>query len=236
LSFLTFGVFAMLYKSIHLAEQNLIAAREAFEAYKTSVAELNIEAAKRYWSIFLVSINGVFSKLELGAKCCNNCATWFGKHRHERKSDPLLHYIHHARNSEEHGLEEQVVHAPQSLSFEPTAPLGLPLFPTKFNFAGQDEENPQPAKITIGYRDGTTKVVTKLVKQNYVNRQLVLVKATSVRNPVPISPPNMHRGKEINGFEPTEVAGLAIGYFGAMVLEAKSLPCEPKTVSTSMAQ
>lgn len=225
----------MLDKSIHLAEQNLIVAREAFEAYKTSTAEHKIEAAKRSWSIFIVSINGVLSKLELGAKCCNGCATWFGRHKHERKIDPLLHYIHHARNSEEHGLDEVVVHAPQSISFEPTVPLGLPLFPTMFNFAGQDEENPQPAKISIGYRDGTTKDVTSLVKQPYVNRKLVLVKATSPRNPKPIDPPNEHLGQKMDGSEPTEVAELAIGYCETMVLEAKGLSCDLNTRSASPA-
>jgi hypothetical protein len=58
----------------------------------------------------------IYSKLEQGAKGCGPSDAWFGRKKYDRKTDPLLRYIHHARNADEHGLEAVTSHDPASLS------------------------------------------------------------------------------------------------------------------------
>ena len=219
----------MLERSIHQAEQKLISAREAYEAYESAKAKSDIDAAKRHWWLFLESINGVFLKIEQGVKCCDQCATWFGKFKYHLKTDPLLHYIQHARNSAEHGLEEIVPHAPQSLNFDPVGPTELGFHLAGFQFEGQTEENPAPAKITVGYTDGTVKDVTKLYKQTYGDRQFVLAKVSSPRHPKIVEPPKKHLEFKLKGNDPSELAGLALSYFDRMIAESKILSCNLKT-------
>jgi hypothetical protein len=58
------------------------------------------------WSDFLVISQRIHTKLEQGAKGNNESYAWWGLKRHERRTDPLLRYSHHARNADEHGLAE----------------------------------------------------------------------------------------------------------------------------------
>jgi hypothetical protein len=60
--------------------------------------------AARPSSDFLIAANRIFSKLEQGSKTNGQSKAWFGRKRHERRTNPLLRYIHHARNADEHGL------------------------------------------------------------------------------------------------------------------------------------
>lgn len=62
-----------------------------------------IEAAR---SDFLVAANRVFSKLEQGAKTNGTSKGWFGRKKHDRRTDPALRYVHHARNADEHRLKK----------------------------------------------------------------------------------------------------------------------------------
>lgn len=59
--------------------------------------------ASAAWSDVLTAGNRVFAKLEQGAKTGPD-AGWFGQVRSQRRSDPLLRYMQHARNADEHGL------------------------------------------------------------------------------------------------------------------------------------
>jgi hypothetical protein len=57
------------------------------------------------WENFLIAANGIYSKLERGAKTNGKSKAWYGRKKHERKNDPLLSYLHHARNAAEHGIQ-----------------------------------------------------------------------------------------------------------------------------------
>lgn len=62
------------------------------------------DSARRYWYEFLLASNAVFSILEQGAKGSNKSGPWFGNRKNERKTDPLLRYLLHARNADEHDV------------------------------------------------------------------------------------------------------------------------------------
>jgi hypothetical protein len=56
------------------------------------------------WSAFLIAINRAFLALDAGARDDAKTRTWWSKKKHEWKKDPLLQYLHQARNADEHGL------------------------------------------------------------------------------------------------------------------------------------
>lgn len=61
-------------------------------------------SARRHWYDFLLSSNAVFSVLEQGAKSFGQSMAWFGEKKNLRRTDPLLSYLWHARNADEHGV------------------------------------------------------------------------------------------------------------------------------------
>ena len=56
------------------------------------------------WTDFLVSTNAIYTILEVGAKGSPQSRQWFGRKKIERRNDPLLQYLHQARNADEHGM------------------------------------------------------------------------------------------------------------------------------------
>ena len=56
------------------------------------------------WSDFLSAHHRAYMKLQTGAKRKGHSKDWFEKRADERRNDPLLSYLHHARNVDEHGL------------------------------------------------------------------------------------------------------------------------------------
>jgi hypothetical protein len=79
--------------------------RKAEKALEALTAAKDYESAEDAWSDFLLAGAAIYSKLEQGAKSKGSSAGWFGRKKKERKDDPLLRYLHHARNSDEHGIE-----------------------------------------------------------------------------------------------------------------------------------
>jgi hypothetical protein len=83
-------------------------ARDRLASARARLVELesskDYNAARRCWYDFLLPSNAVFSVLEQGAKGQNKSAPWFGSKRRERRDDPLLRYVHHARNADEHNV------------------------------------------------------------------------------------------------------------------------------------
>lgn len=62
--------------------------------------------AERGWSEFLLAVSAIYSKIEQGTKGKGATEAWFGRVKKERKDDHLLSYLHHARNSDEHSIDE----------------------------------------------------------------------------------------------------------------------------------
>lgn len=53
----------------------------------------------------MLALNAAFLKLEKGARGCGKSEGWINRHKNTRRTDPLLAYLHQARNVDEHGLE-----------------------------------------------------------------------------------------------------------------------------------
>ena len=59
--------------------------------------------AESAWFDFLIGCGSAFNQLEQGAKGYGRSEAWYGRVKHLRKNDPVLRYVHFARNSDEHG-------------------------------------------------------------------------------------------------------------------------------------
>jgi hypothetical protein len=76
---------------------------------------------EKHWASFLVSAGRVFTKLEQGAKVSSKSKAWWGNNLHQRRTDPLLRYLWHARNADEHTLQRiNQLQAAQAQGIEPT--------------------------------------------------------------------------------------------------------------------
>jgi hypothetical protein len=90
-------------QAIVKAEEKLVRMRRAVCAMKEASEPDQI---KRSWEDFIVAATTFYNALAHGAKGNNKSNAWFGKKKHAHKTDPLLKDIHHARNAENHGIEQ----------------------------------------------------------------------------------------------------------------------------------
>lgn len=91
----------MQLQAIELSKDRLRRARNALASYNGATS---FDEAHDAWTNFLVTAAGVYAKLEQGSKGNNKSTDWFNKKKNERKIDPMLQYLHQARNADEHGF------------------------------------------------------------------------------------------------------------------------------------
>ena len=78
---------------------------EAGHYFMTLDGRMTFEQFNHRWSAFLNAINRAFLALSAGARDNAKTRAWWSEKKHEWKTDPLLQYLHQARNSDEHGLD-----------------------------------------------------------------------------------------------------------------------------------
>jgi hypothetical protein len=80
--------------------------RSAVAALRAADNADKIDAA---WLEFLRSASRFYSTLKASSNASGKAKAWYGRQKNTRKRDPLLSYIHQARNAEEHGLRHITV-------------------------------------------------------------------------------------------------------------------------------
>lgn len=103
-------------KALNQARERLEKAEFADHALQSAVS---LKETKAAWSDFLLAANVIFSKLQQGSKGHPKSIYWFGTVVNKRKNDSLLRYLHHARNADEHGLEEVITAMKSELHLMP---------------------------------------------------------------------------------------------------------------------
>lgn len=92
----------------------VIQAASAVGKAENALAELegaeSLAHATDAWVDFLGAFSRLFTKLEAGSKTHNQSIAWFSGIKRLRREDQLLCYLHHARNSDYHRLEEVTQH------------------------------------------------------------------------------------------------------------------------------
>lgn len=115
-------------------------------------AAQDLPSAESAWSDFLTSSHRIFSKLEQGAKGDAKTTAWFGIYKHARRIDPVLRYVHHARNADEHGIV--------AITRRKSATLALGVGPGTWRFDGTIGPGGHMQVTALGGQvEGTSKFV-----------------------------------------------------------------------------
>jgi hypothetical protein len=194
--------------------------KQAEKALHELAQSSNFEEAEQAWANFLMQASTVYAKLEQGSKANAASKDWFSEKKKERQSDPLLHYLHYARNAEQHTTTRVVKDHPGH-----KAAMGSPL---KF---GESRE------YVAELMDNQGKVVASGLQAIQIGPSIELTRAHNRRNKDFCDPPASHRGKQL-GYEsimPNRVGAKAVEYLTELVEEAAKLAAatEPPSATTS---
>lgn len=186
-------------------EQAAIKLAKAEAAIARLLSADNYQTAEDGWMDFLQAASTVYSKLEQGAKGAGKSRTWFGLKKKQRRDDPLLRYLHFARNAEEHGVEPVTERDPASGE----RALG---FGKREDFIGE-------------IRDASGTVVAKDLVVAMFGPTIRLVRAHDRRFGDFCDPPASHLGQRIqfHDLRPGEVGKLGLTYLRMLIDEARAL-------------
>jgi hypothetical protein len=108
-------------KAVDAARAEFNRARDNVEALATLNPATDFEEIQTRWAAFLSAADRMFNKLKEGSKASPQSTQWYGTKIHIRRNDPLLCYIWHARNADEHTLEIVTQNQPgRIVEVEPT--------------------------------------------------------------------------------------------------------------------
>lgn len=163
------------------------------------------------WTQFLSSFGRLYSKLELGAKSNARSAEWYRAVRATRKSDPLLQYLHQARNSHEHGLEDVTTQHAKQLK----QPMRLPNGKTF-------ELTIQITTPEVEFKPSTPDINSKYEGPQIVSAAVALVPVKNYN--VIFSPPSTHLGAPFGAVGVVSTAEAGLAYAKSLITEAENLP------------
>ena len=92
-------------KAVEAARIEFNRARDNIEGLATLKPAENIEEIQTRWAAFLSAVDRMFNKIKDGAQVSVQSKHWYGTKVQQRRTDPLLCYLQHARNADEHTIE-----------------------------------------------------------------------------------------------------------------------------------
>lgn len=206
LAFFSFGnriTSEMNTNGLNQAKSALAKCTSAFDTLERSKKLDDVASA---WSDFLLSSARVYTKLKAGTKGHGISEAWFGRITKERKDDPLLQYIHQARNTDEHSIEE-------------IAERRLPSLEFTFGPGMITETIDETGKIFIRIEN----LDKSPAKGSFTPPRFILLKVKNTRYGDIFHPPKEHLGAPLKTGSPREVASLALAYLERVVEDASKL-------------
>lgn len=180
---------------LHHAKQELRAAEHAIGRMKGAKTLEDLEEA---WKGFLDCIEKVWIKAERACeRCRNRFQPWQGKFANERRKDPLLRYVKHARNSDQHSIQECMDTKTASGSMHVEGP---DVYIEKLVIRNRQ---------LVEYRGSQPLIVEHLPDRV----ELVRIKDSGDW----YNPPTSHLGKRLPWPAPIDVAVLALAYYREFV-------------------
>ncbi|MBK6487219.1 MAG: hypothetical protein IPF98_10185 [Gemmatimonadetes bacterium] len=193
-----------------------LAASKALAAAQQSLALLgtaqSLDEMERYWLAFVESIEKGWTKLELACPKTGSAPTnWKQKRMKQRKNDPLLLYLRHARNVDQHTLESTVtMYGPRiGLGLRPGATQG---YVESFYIA----PNGLPGPL-IGSSE---------VRVSFEPAQVRLRPVTDRGTTYAV--PTSHLGISLSSILPQHVGPLALRYYEDALAELNSILAAPQ--------
>jgi hypothetical protein len=193
-------------------------ANERLEWAQTAVDDLaaatTFAQTRKAWSHFLTAVSQIYSKLEQGSKGNGSSDGWFGRIKHERKTDDLLSYLHHARDGSEHGLALVLKESQRTILDYQVGPTSA--YAVTITFEGS--ENSEPVS-NIKHTNLDTGEVYEPLKTK-LEKILVVSTIRDDRYGTTFYPPKNHLGKDIESSSPRKLAELAMPYIRDLVAVA----------------
>lgn len=186
------------------ARQRLEKARDSLTRVQTAWDHKTFRFA---WTDFLHAANSVFTILEQGARANPQSRQWFGGKKNFRRKDPLLSYMHQARNSDEHGIED--ITRQTQASYEVPSDSDRLVRPTEI----------KDGQIVWAEVPGDTGIVWITV-----GFAVELIAVTDIRFNTSVQPPKEHLGVTLVDESPQNVARLLLTYLECLIAEASALP------------
>src|SRR5271166_5344227 len=187
-------------------------ARHRLDKANTAIARLrastNFPEAEAAWSDFLMAANAVYSKLEQGAKSIGRSEAWFGRKKGERKSDPLLSYLHHARNSDEHSIEP--------ITQRNSGGWALKSGGADSSFQMNGTIGPSMSSLRITPISGAPPFMEIILP----HLQLIAVNDSRFKDT--FHPPTEHLGERLLDVSPLNIASLFVVYLQSIIAEAEA--------------
>ena len=166
------------------------------------------------WFSFLTAINCIPEILRQGAKIDPNARQWVGSVLNKAKSDPLLRYVHQARNSETHGLDESSSLTLGNGHFAGVAPPGVFSYTVRTD-SGKLVRHEGPA---IAFRGNPFGDVGSAAHLGFS-----LIEVSDERFGTKFPPPDCHLNAPITDSSPAGVAELALRFYSELIDGAKLL-------------
>jgi hypothetical protein len=187
--------------AVEKAKARLQKAKHCIARIKQSKNYADYESA---WVDLLIALNTVHCALEQGAKSSPQSRQWYGGKKQIRTKDPLLNYLHQARNADEHGIEPIAEHRAKRLGIRPTGVTHIKsLMLTEDGKVHIDAEG-DPLHI---------KVIT----------HVVLIPVFDRRFNTRYDPPTSHLGAALPNDTPLTVGRAGIAYHEGLIAEAETL-------------
>lgn len=203
----------MLKRAVDRAVDNLESARTDLKGFS---AKSSYRTARDSWCNILVKSHRIFTLLEQGAKVTDASKNWFGRHKHTRRTDPLLQYVHHARNADEHGIEAVTQFAQAKIELV-AGETTRGTIENVTNFGGSLRGTFRPG---VG-ASSDLKDLTEL--RIYPDRPVLI---PVVDRGMTYLPPVEHLGQALPDAHPHVVAKLMLTYLEQMIGEAGNLAVE----------
>jgi len=185
-------------KAVSAAHKEFQQAAESLESLKASV---DFASAEKHWVAFLGSAHRLFTKLEAGSKTSFKSKAWWGTQVRAWKEDSLLRYVRHARNVNDHTLQEIAQEVGSSTKWVQPTPEETANLSQAMN-----ERNTAFAPI------GMIEVV-------WAHVRVIEIIDRGTRYP----PPWMHLGRPVFNITPANIGGLALEYMRSMLERAEEL-------------
>jgi hypothetical protein len=172
-------------KELRLASESLAALRVATDHQKLDEC----------WIKVLHNVERCWNKVRAAMKHNTKWNGWIERGRIEgmRTRDPLLAYLHQARDAEEHGLADITVKKPGGLGINPANPGPLYIESLVIRNGRIELTSPQPLRITV---TPATIALSPVVNRN-----------------VTYAVPTMHEGSPLAGTDPITVATAGIAFY-----------------------
>ncbi|MEC5289151.1 hypothetical protein VSX64_15750 [Aurantimonas sp. C2-6-R+9] len=176
----------------------------------------DFEQFASHWSEFLIHSGGVLNILDAGADTTPQGRQWYGGVKREGRNDPLLQYMHQARNVEEHAVEPTAEYQHPSLGI---GGPGEDVYFDKFTLDTAFLKNPEKEIVGRAWRpsDGKPPTITRTPG----GPKLLPARDDRFKNTYP--PPTEHLGKPLASDDPLAVAELYLAYLERLVEKAGEL-------------